>query len=62
MNLKSYSMLLALAAGLGSANANVPPSRVQVTWAPEQQLSDVLADVVRLRNALLMLRDGSLSD
>jgi hypothetical protein len=25
---------------------------------PEQQLSDVLADVVRLRNALLVLRDG----
>jgi hypothetical protein len=27
---------------------------------PEQQLSDVLADVVRLRNALLVLRDGTL--
>jgi len=41
MNLKSYQMLLALAAGLGSANANVPASRVQVTWAPDQQLSEV---------------------
>jgi hypothetical protein len=25
---------------------------------PEQRLSDVLADVVRLRNALMVLRDG----
>ena len=29
---------------------------------PEQQVSDVLADVVRLRNALTVLRDGSLSE
>jgi hypothetical protein len=29
---------------------------------PEQLLSDVLADVVRLRNALTVLRDGSLSE
>ena len=29
---------------------------------PEQQLSDVLADVVRLRNALLVLRDGALTE
>ena len=29
---------------------------------PEQRLSDVLADVVRLRNALVVLRDGTLSD
>jgi hypothetical protein len=29
---------------------------------PEQQLSDVLADVVRLRNALLVLRDGTLTE
>jgi hypothetical protein len=26
---------------------------------PEQRMSDVLADVVRLRNALLMLREGN---
>jgi hypothetical protein len=32
------------------------------TAPPEQQLSDVLADVVRLRNALLVLRDGTLTD
>jgi hypothetical protein len=29
---------------------------------PEQRVSDVLADVVRLRNALIVLRDGSLSE
>jgi hypothetical protein len=29
---------------------------------PEQRLSDVLADVVRLRNALLVLRDGTLTE
>jgi hypothetical protein len=29
---------------------------------PDQQLSDVLADVVRLRNALLVLRDGTLTE
>ena len=41
MNLKPYSMLFVLAAAIGSAGANVPASRVQVTWAPEQQLSEV---------------------
>jgi hypothetical protein len=41
MNLKSYSIILVLAA-LGNASANVPaPQRVQVTWAPEPQLSEV---------------------
>jgi len=41
MNLKMYSMLFVFAAASGSGSANVPPSRVQVTWAPEQQLSEV---------------------
>jgi hypothetical protein len=29
---------------------------------PEQRLSDVLAEVVRLRNALVVLRDGTLTE
>jgi len=41
MNYKPCSVLLVLAVGFGSANGNVPPSRVQVSWAPEQQLSEV---------------------
>ncbi len=32
------------------------------TAPPEQQLSDVLADVVRLRNALMLLRESDEAD
>jgi hypothetical protein len=32
------------------------------TAPPEQQLSDVLADVVRLRNALMLLRESDETD
>jgi len=39
MNLKPTIVLLVAAAGIGSVCANTP--RVQVSWAPEQQLSEV---------------------
>lgn len=39
MNSKPYIVLFVVAAGIGSVDANT--SRVQVSWAPEQQLSEV---------------------
>jgi len=39
MNLKPTIVLLVATAGIGGVNANTP--RVQVNWAPEQQLSEV---------------------
>jgi len=39
MNNKPYIVLLLAMAGIGAAQANT--SRVQVTWAPDQQLSEV---------------------
>ena len=39
MNIKAYTVFFVLAAVLSSAAANSP--RVQVTWAPDQQLSEV---------------------